>query len=158
MIHQLPAIWQLITWAMIQILMIVFTRFASLHHGPAINAFRKYIPVGQITEYENPFHKWALGMAILADAFLCIILLLLTNIYLPFIMGLILILGWYGVFFDRWVNEQVPGRSKYHVSEHSTIDSWFIKKYGARAGEQKQYFGMALIIILNTIGIFLILL
>ena len=138
---------QIISWFGAQILMIAFVLFAAWHHAPAVKAFREYVP--QPNPYEDPFHFWAAGMAIVFTVALSLGLLSWHPLLSCIVFGK-LAFCWYWLLFDITLNEET-GKSWDYVRSHKGIDGWLTRKFGNNAGEYKAVAMVVSIVLINVL-------
>lgn len=135
------------SWIISQVLMIVYIRFASWHHAPAVNAMREYVPTPN--PYEDPFHAYSFLQA--AVVALCIVLGLLS--YQPIawcIVSGLLSAFYYWLLFDIWLNLGTHKNWDY-LGNDPTTDSQLKKWFGNNAGRCKAILLSALIVAINIL-------
>lgn len=137
----------ILSWIISQVLMILYIRMAAWHHAPAVNAMREYAPTPN--PYEDPFHFWSFGQAVIVA--LCISLGLLS--YQPWywcaVMGL-LCGCWYSLLFDPWISKGIHMNWDY-LGNDPGIDRWLKRLFGKNAGQIKATILSAIIIVINVL-------
>lgn len=136
-------------WIIAQVLMIVYIRFASWHHAPAVNAMRDYVPTPN--PYEDPFHTYSWMQA--AVVALCLSLGLLSYEHWAWCMMFgFLCAFWYWLLFDPWLN-QGTFRKWYYLGLDSSIDRRLKKRFGKKAGKVKAAAMVFIIILINLLKV-----
>ena len=137
----------ILSWAISQLLMVLYIRFAAWHHAPAVNAMREYVPTPN--PYEDPFHTNAWFQA--AIVALCISLGLLSyHTFWWCIVSGVLSACYYWLLFDIWLNLGTYKNWDY-LGQDATLDRLLKKIFGSRAGEWKAIILTALIVIINVL-------
>lgn len=139
----------MLEWFIAQVLIILYTRFSSWHHAPAVNAMRHYVPTPN--PYESPFHFWSFWQAFIVSA---VISLSILNYYHWFwsLQTAMLCVCWYSLLFDIWLNKGTDKNWDY-IGSSSYIDTWLKRKFGVNAGKKKAMMVALTIIKINIIAL-----
>lgn len=124
---------EIISWFAGQALIVLFTLLAAWHHAPAVNAFRRYVRMHNT--YEDPFHFWGAGMAILFTVVLSLGLLSYHGFWTCVVFGK-LSFCWYWLLFDPVLNKNT-GKSWDYLRSTGGLDGWLTDRLGKNAGECK---------------------
>lgn len=134
-------------WIIAQLLMVLYIRFASWHHAPAVNAMREYVPTPN--PYEDPFHTYSFLQAATVTVIISLGLFAYETWIWCGVMAIVCGL-WYSLLFDPWLNKGTYKNWDY-LGDDSSFDRWFKKKFGKHAGQEKAIFIAVLILITNIL-------
>jgi hypothetical protein len=135
------------SWIIAQVLMVLYIRFASWHHAPAVNAMREYVPTPN--PYEDPFHTNSWFQAAIVALSLSLGLLSYQHWSWCIVFGFnCAFLYW--LLFDIWINRGTHKTWNY-LGHDPSLDRWLRKLFGTRAGEMKAIILVVLIIISNIL-------
>lgn len=138
---------EIIFWFAGQVLIIVFAIVAAWHHTPAIKAIREYVPTPN--PYEDPFHFWAAGQAIVFAVTLSLGLLSYHSFISCVVFGA-LSFCWYWLLFDPVLNRGT-GKNWDYIRTSKGLDGWLTAKFGKRAGEYKAIAMIISIVLINVL-------
>lgn len=140
------------SWIIAQLLMVLYIRFSSLHHAPAVNAMRNHVPQPNI--YEDEFHFWSIFQAIVVALAISLGLLAYHNIWWCAANGFICA-AWYWALFDPWLNKET-GKDWDYIGEEAGTDRFLTKMFKDRAGEYKLVLCLLFIAIINAIRFYVL--